>query len=140
MALTVDEANAVLRGNFAPWVLDLGLAVTAVEASGAVTLAMPASDRIARVGGIVCGQALMALADTAMAFAIAAASGGFRPMTTVGQTASFLRPIAGASVAHARLLKLGRTLAFGEVLIAADGSAEAAVQVSSTYALLGAKP
>ena len=139
--LTVEGANAILRESFAPWVLDLGLSVAAVDAAGAATLTMPASERIARVGGTICGQALMALADTAMVFAIAAASGGFRPMTTVGQTSSFLRPIQGrTAVATARLLKSGRTLAFGEVLIAAEGASEPAVQVSSTYALLGAPP
>ena len=139
--LTIEDANAILRGNFAPWVLDLGLSVAAVDPAGVATLTMPASERLVRVGGTICGQALMALADTAMVFAIAAASGGFRPMTTVGQTASFLRPIQGrAAVATARLLKSGRTLAFGEVLIAAEGASEPAVQVSSTYALLGTPP
>ena len=140
-ALTVDQANAILRENVAPWVLELDLAVTAVDPRGQATLAMPAGERVARVGGTICGQALMALADTAMVVAIAAALGGFRPMTTVGQTASFLRPIAGRpAVATARLLKTGRTLAFGEVLIAAEGMDEPAVQVSSTYALLGPAP
>jgi uncharacterized protein (TIGR00369 family) len=140
-ALTLDEAATILRDSFAPWVLELGLSVTALDPRGTATLAMPAGERVARLGGTICGQALMALADTAMVFAIAAASGGFRPMTTVGQTTSFLRPIAGRpAVATARLLKLGRTLAFGEVAIAAEGSADPAVQVSSTYALLGPAP
>jgi acyl-coenzyme A thioesterase PaaI-like protein len=83
----------------------------------------------------------MALADTAMVFAVAGASGGFRPMTTVGQTISFLRPIAGAdAIATARLLRLGKTLAFGEVHICAHDRDDVAGQVSSTYAILGPAP
>lgn len=37
----------------------------------------------------------MTLADTAMVFAVAGASGGYRPMTTVGQTISFMKPASG---------------------------------------------
>jgi uncharacterized protein (TIGR00369 family) len=137
MTLSIADAGKILTDNFAPWVLDLGLTVEAAGPEGA-TLRLPFSARLTRVGGTLCGQALMALADTAMVFAVAGASGGFRPMTTVGQTISFLRPIAGAdAIATARLLRLGKTLAFGEVLIRPDGRDDVAGQVTSTYAILG---
>ncbi|MBI3505667.1 MAG: PaaI family thioesterase [Proteobacteria bacterium] len=138
MTFDLAAARAILAQKFAPWIRDLGIEIAALDAAGVAELRMPADARVAREGGIVCGQASMALADTAMVFAIAAASGGFRPMTTVSQTSTFLRPLAGASVvARARLLKMGRTLAFGEVALASDAMAETAVQVSSTYAILG---
>lgn len=140
MTMTVADAEALLRDAFAPWVRDLNLRFEAVSRDG-VRLVMPLSPRLHRVGGTVCGQALMALADTAMVFAVAAASGGMRPMTTVSQTTQFMRAIANAdTVAAARLLRLGRTLAFGEVMLSAAGEAAPAVAVASTYALLGDGP
>ena len=80
----------------------------------------------------------MSLADTAMVFAISAASGGYRPMTTVDQTVHFLRPIARTdALAEARVLRLGRGMAFGQVAIAAEGDARPAAAAQMAYALLG---
>jgi len=60
----------------------------------------------------------MTAADTAMVIAVSAVLGGFRPMATVGQTISFLRPVANDDVlVEARVLRLGRTLAFGEIAL-----------------------
>ncbi|MBL8831910.1 MAG: PaaI family thioesterase [Rhodospirillales bacterium] len=138
MTFDLATARSVLAAKFAPWIVELGIDVAEIDRGGAAVLRMPAGAKIARDGGVVCGQASMALADTAMVFAISAASGGYRPMTTVSQISTFIRPLAGAEVfARARLLKLGRTLAFGEVILAAEIGGEPAVQVSSTYAILG---
>ena len=131
----VDAATAILRREFAPWVQDLDLAVAAIGADRA-TLTMRAGPRTQRAGGVVCGQALMALADTAMVFAIAAASGGYRPMTTVGQSVSFMKPATGVEIAaEARVLRLGKTLAFGEIAITDAGALVA--HATATYAILG---
>src|SRR5207253_9667008 len=93
-------------------------------------LRMAFSERLCRSGGIVCGQALMALADTAMVIAISAAGGGFRPMTTVDQTTHFLKALASSDVlADARVVRLGRPLSIGRVtlLSAADNKPVAMV-------------
>ncbi len=133
-ALTPEQGGAILRDNFAPWVQALGLSVVAVGAQDA-TLRLPFDPQLVRVGGTVCGQALMTAADTAMVIALSAALGGFRPMATVGQTTTFMRPISGADVlVTARVLRLGKTLAFGEVELRADGGPLAA-HVTTTYAL-----
>jgi len=132
----IDRARAILARDFAPWVQDLGLTVAAIGRDGA-TLHMAAGPRVARAGGIVCGQAPMALADTAMVFAVAAASGGYRPMTTVGQTISFMKPAAGARVAaEAKVMRLGKTLAFGEIALKDEAGALVA-HATATYAILG---
>lgn len=137
MALTIGNAQAILAANFAPWVLDLDLKVEDVSGN-AVRVRLPHSERLARVGGTICGQALMAFADTVTVLAISAASGGFRPMTTVGQTISFLKPVSGVdAIAEARVLRLGKTLAFGEVTIRAEGRDEPVAHVTTTYAILG---
>ena len=132
----IARARTILARDFAPWVQDLGLTVAAVG-KDAATLAMAAGPRVARAGGIVCGQALMALADTAMVFAVAAASGGYRPMTTVGQTISFMKPAAGERVvAAARVMRLGKTLAFGEIALT-DAAGALVAHATATYAILG---
>ena len=62
-SLDVAAANAVLGENFAPWVLALGITAEATGAESA-TLRIPFSDQLCRVGGIMCGQALLTGADT----------------------------------------------------------------------------
>lgn len=124
---------------FAPWVQDLDFTVESVDAEGAV-LRMPFSDRLTRVGGTLCGQALMALADTSVVFALSGAFGEFRPMTTVTQSTSFMRAIANAAVvAKARLLRVGKTMAFAEITLYAEGDERPAAHVTSTYAILPVK-
>lgn len=138
--LTVEQANRILDQNFAAWVLELRLAVESVDTMSA-RLRLPFSERLVRVGGTICGQALMSFADTAMVIAISAASGGFRPMTTVGQTISFMRPVANADVvAEAKVLRLGKTLAFGEIDLRAGDRDDLAAHVTTTYAILGPVP
>ena len=137
MGFTVEEANAVLADNFAPWVRDLALVVERVE-PGAATLRLPWSDRLAREGGAMSGQALMAAADTATVIAISAARGGFVPMTTVQLSTTFQRPIAGVDVrVLATVTKLGRTLAFADITLTPEGGSAPAAQAQTVYALLG---
>ena len=82
--MSPQEGQAILQDNFAPWVQALRLAVTAVDGASA-TLRLPFDESLVRVGGTLCGQALMSAADTAMVIAISSALGGFRPMATVSQ-------------------------------------------------------
>ncbi len=145
-AFGIDEARRVLGEVFAPWVQDLGLSVEALEHEpqaaaadwqpGAV-LRMAFSERLCRHGGVVCGQALMALADTAMVIAILAASRGYRPMTTVDQTTHFMRAVASSDVlADARVVRLGRTMSFGRVTLLSATDNKPVAMVSSAFAML----
>jgi len=143
----IAEARRVLGEVFAPWVRDLGLSVAAIECDpppgaaadwqpGAV-LRMAFSERLCRHGGIVCGQALMALADTAMVIAIQAAIGGYRPMTTVDQTTHFIRAVMSSDVlAEARVVRLGRTMSFGRVTLSSAADNKPVAMVSSAFAML----
>ncbi len=133
--ITVEQANGILREMFAPWVLDLGLAVEGTG-PGEARLRMPLQERVARVGGIVSGQAIAALGDTAMVIALSSAFGGFRPIATVNLTTSFLKAVRGQDVvAEARTLRLGRSLAFAEVAVRAAGAEELAATASGSFAL-----
>jgi len=75
--LTKTDFAAILTDAFAPWVRDLNLSVEDVGSDG-ITMRMPADARLSRIGGIVSGQAMTAMADTTMVLALAAHFGGFR--------------------------------------------------------------
>ncbi|WP_315779698.1 MULTISPECIES: PaaI family thioesterase [unclassified Bradyrhizobium] len=138
---TLDEARRILDDVFAPWIKDLALAVEDIAPSaqgepGAI-LRMPFSSRLCRDNGVVCGQALMAFADTAMVIAMVTASGGYRPMTTVDQTTHFMRAIASADViADARVVRMGRTMSFGRVTLTSASDGKPVAMVSSAFAML----
>ena len=136
-AFDVASANAVLADNFAPWVLASGVKAEAIGADSA-TLRIPFSDQLCRVGGILCGQALLTGADTAMVIALAAASGGFKPCTTVDLTINFMRPIAKAdAILAAKVMRLGKTLAFCTCEVREAGATKPAAFSTGTYAILG---
>jgi uncharacterized protein (TIGR00369 family) len=98
---------------------------------------MAFSERLCRQSGVVCGQALMALADTAMVIAMVAAHRGYRPMTTVDQTTHFMRAVASSDVlADARVVRLGRTMGFGRVTLLAASDKRPVAMVSSAFAML----
>ena len=115
----------------------LALRVQSVE-PGQVTLILPVSGDIVHAGGVVCGQAILAAADTAMLVAMIARVGSFKPMTTVQMQTSFLRPVPKETASVrvvARGLRFGRTLSYGEVeFLAPDG--KIAAHATMTYALI----
>ena len=132
---TLADIDHTLQRVLAPWVRQLGLRAEHVDAQG-VTLLLPFDESFRHAGGVVCGQVLMSAADTAMIVAVANALGAFRPMTTVTLTTNFMRPvIEGDVLVRANVLRLGRTVVFGEIeLTGTDG--KLAVQATTTYALL----
>lgn len=134
--LTAGALQACLADWFAPWVQALGLRVEGFE-DGEVTLRLPQSDQLSRIGGMVCGQALMAAADTAMALAIATRLGTQRPMTTVQQNSSFLKPLSNQdALVTARIVRSGKSLVFGEIDISGADDGKSVCRASTTYALL----
>ena len=145
-AFGLAEARRILGEVFAPWVQDLDLSVERIEHEApadapdwqpGALLRMPFSERLCRHGGVVCGQALMALADTAMVIAILAAHRGYRPMTTVDQTTHFMRAVSSSDVlADARVMRLGRTMSFGRVTLLGAPDRKPVAMVSSAFAML----
>ena len=102
-----------------------------------VTLLLPQSDQLSRVGGMVCGQAMMAAADTAMVLALIRHFGTFRPCTTVQMNTSFLKPLSGQdALVQARVLRAGKALAFGEIDIRGANDGKSVCRATTTYALL----
>jgi len=139
-AVTPDVMTALqstLRDVFASWVRELELRL--IDASpGEVRLALPVHPRHVHAGNVMSGQTLMAAADTAMVLAVTSKLGAFKPMTTVQLQTTFLRPVAadaGEAIVVAKVLRLGKTLAFGEIEIT-TGDGVLAAHATTTYALL----
>jgi uncharacterized protein (TIGR00369 family) len=133
---TVETAEALLEEMFAPWIHDLNIVFDKVE-NGQAVLRVPVSKRLNRGGGTICGQAIMSVADTAMVFAISSALNKFKPMTTVSQSSSFLRAAADKDlIADAGVIKLGRTIVYGEVNIYTETPEKPVAHITSTYMLL----
>ena len=121
---------------FAPWVQALRLTVDSVQADG-VTLRLPQSPELSRVGGMLCGQAMMAAADTAMVLALIRHFGTFRPCTTVQLSTTFLKPLSGQdALVQATVLRVGKSLAFGEIELRGANDGRSVSRASTTYALL----
>ncbi|MFI5824903.1 PaaI family thioesterase [Streptomyces rishiriensis] len=137
VTVTTAEAEQILADNFAPWMRDLTLTVTETGERHAV-LRLPWSGRLAREGGAMSGQGLMAAADTATVIAVSAVRGGYGPMTTVHQSTTFQRAVQEADVLlTARVTKLGRRLAFVDITMTAEGGGEVVAQATPVCAFPG---
>lgn len=136
-AFDVAAANKLLTDMFAPWVLATGIVTDEVGADHAI-LRIPFSDQLSRIGGIMSGQTLVTGADTAMVIALVAAMGEFKPVTTVDLTINYMRPVTkGDAVIAAKVMRLGRTLAFVTAEIRERGSDKPSAFSTGTYAIVG---
>ncbi|UHC18393.1 PaaI family thioesterase [Methylobacterium currus] len=109
-----------------------------IESVGPMTATMrlPYHDRHLRPGGTMSGPAMMGLADVALYVAILAQIGPVALAVTTNLSFNFMRKPAQADLlAEARLLKLGRSLAVGEVLVRSQGRDDLVCHATGTYAL-----
>jgi len=102
-----------------------------------LTVRMAVARRHLRPGGTVSGPSMFALADVAIYLAVLSRIGAQALAVTTSCSIDFMRkPLAGADlIAEARLLKLGRVLAVGDVLIFSDGVAAPVARASLTYSI-----
>ena len=135
---TLETAQAQLSpgGNFGPWIWDLKLKAEHVSADH-VRIRLPYGDHIARHGGVVVGQAMMALADTIMVLTICEKLERFATLATISLTTNFIRAAVQQDVIGvARAVRIGRSTAFGEVDLFVDGSNDPIAQSLSAFAVL----
>ena len=134
--MTMQTLQAALPEYFAPWVQAMGLQVDAFD-SQSVTLRLPQNAQLSRTGGMLCGQAMMAAADSAMVLALINHFGEFRPCTTVQMSSSFLKPLSGQdALLKARVIRAGKSLAFGEIDMLGADDGKSVSRFTTTYALL----
>ena len=89
-----------------------------------------------RPGGTISGPTMMALADLALYAAILAQIGPVGLAVTTSLGFNFLRkPGQAALIGEAKLLKLGKRLAVGEVCLYSQGEAEMVCHATGTYSI-----
>ena len=100
-------------------------------------LGLRVAERHLRPGGTVSGPTMFGLADVAMYLAILSHLGPVALAVTTNCSIDFLRkPEAGSDLrAEARLLKLGRSLAVGDVLLFSQGVAAPVARAGLTYSI-----
>jgi len=118
-----------------PYVGQLGCEILRF-AAGEVTLRLPYSEILQRPGGTICGPALMALADITLYGVVLSLVGRVELAVTTSMTVHFLsRPAPVDVLAEGRILKLGRRLAVGEVVMRSADEQHPVCHVTGTYAI-----
>ena len=133
-AMDIPALTAFLARDF-PQVAD-DFAVTGLSPDG-LSLRLRVAERHLRPGGTVSGPAIFALADVAFYLAILSRLGPVALAVTTNAAVDFMRkPAAGRDlIGQARILKLGRQLAVGDVLVFSDGQPDPVARAGMTYAI-----
>ncbi|WP_347310215.1 PaaI family thioesterase [Defluviimonas sp. SAOS-178_SWC] len=132
--MTQADLSAFIAREF-PQVCD-DFAIERLTEDG-IVMRLKVAERHLRPGGTVSGPSIFALADVAVYLAILARIGPVALAVTTSSGVDFLRkPAAGVDlIGTARLLKLGRVLAVGDVLIRSDGQEEPVARANMTYSI-----
>lgn len=101
------------------------------------TVRHPVSAAELRPGGTVSGPVLMAVADVALYVAIMGEIGIVPLVVSTSLTVNFMRKPASTAdiIAICKLLKVGKSLAVGEVSLYSDGVVEPVAHAVGTYAI-----
>ena len=102
-----------------------------------IVMRLVVEDRHLRPGGTVSGPSMFGLADVSVYALILARKGRLSLAVTTNSSLDFLRkPLGGKDmIAHCRMLKLGRSLAVGDVLMFSEGSDKPVARATMTYSL-----
>ncbi|MBV7409877.1 PaaI family thioesterase [Maritimibacter sp. DP1N21-5] len=134
LSMTLDELNSFLDDHF-PQVAG-EFEVMDVTPMHLVTRANVA-DKHLRPGGTVSGPTMFALADVSVYLAILAMVGPKALAVTTNCAIDFMRKPAAATNlrGETRILKLGKVLAVGDVLIFSEGDDRPVARASMTYSI-----
>ena len=132
----LNEAQKLLTTVTAPWVQELDLQVNSIS-DWKCKFTLGYSKKLVRAGDIICGQAIVSAADTAMIVAVISAIGEYQEITTVDISCKYLRPLLrrGGSV-ETEILKLGKRLVVGRIIVTDMETDKLAAEISCTYARL----
>ncbi|WBU63665.1 PaaI family thioesterase [Paracoccus aerodenitrificans] len=135
LQMDAEGLNAFLAAEFPQVAGDF--TVEEVSAERGVRMRLNVTDAHLRPGGTVSGPAMFALADLAIYCVILSRIGPVALAVTTNASFDFMRkPAAGQDLlAECRLLKLGRTLAVGDVLIYSEGISDPVARSAMTYAI-----
>jgi uncharacterized protein (TIGR00369 family) len=134
LALNRDELTAYMTEVF-PQIRE-DFVIDALSEEG-VTMRLLTAERHLRPGGTVSGPSMFALADVSVYALVLSRLGKKALAVTTNCSLDFMRkPEAGVDVvARARLLKLGKTLAVGDVHMFSQGSDKIVARSTMTYSI-----
>jgi uncharacterized protein (TIGR00369 family) len=133
--LTAADINALLSGEFPQ--IGIGTAFVVEETRmGHARVRMLFGNHLLRPGGTISGPAMFTLADVAMYAAVLATKGPVALAVTTNININFLRkPGQHDMTGEARILKLGKRLAVGDVALFSAGAPEMVAHATATYSL-----
>ena len=134
--MNVGELRKFLREEFPQAFGDGDITIESADGE-TCTVRQRYRDRMLRPGGTISGPTLMGLADCAMYIVLLSAIGPVGLAVTTNLSINFLRkgPPRHDIMAAARLLKLGKRLAVGEVSLFSDASGDPIAHVTATYSI-----
>jgi uncharacterized protein (TIGR00369 family) len=138
--MSVVELEKFLQAEFPQAFSHGDIAIESADGTSSL-LRQRYSEQMLRPGGTVSGPTLMALADFAMYVVLLSAIGPVGLAVTTNLNINFLRKgLPGQDVlAAAKLLKLGKRLAVGEVVLLSGTSPDPIAHVTSTYSIPNAE-
>jgi uncharacterized protein (TIGR00369 family) len=132
--ISIEEFTRLTEAEL-PLASELGMRIEKLEA-GRVTARLPYEARHLRPGGTIAGPMMMALADYAMYAVVLSLDARAVGAVTVNLNINFLsRPEQRDLLAEGRMVKLGKRLAFGEVLLHSEGRPEPVAHVTASYSI-----
>jgi uncharacterized protein (TIGR00369 family) len=133
--LSAAEMNAFLTQVFPQAAIGRAFKVEETR-HGFARVRMCFAEHLLRPGGTISGPSIFALADIAMYAAVLASIGPVALAVTTNLNINFLRkPGQRDMLGEARLLKLGKRLAVGDIALHSDGELELAAHATATYSL-----
>jgi uncharacterized protein (TIGR00369 family) len=132
---TIDELRAYLAEVFPEF---WGSGDLRIEDLGPMTatLRLAYHPRQLRPGGTIAGPTMFGLCDSALYVAILSEIGPVALAVTTNVSINFLRRPAPADlIGKARLIKVGKRLAVGEVALYSDGESEMVAHATGTYSI-----
>jgi uncharacterized protein (TIGR00369 family) len=134
--LTRDEVEALLEREFPQLHYDGRLYYIEEVGPLSARMRLDYHERNVRPGGTLSGPSMMMLADLALYVAILGSAGPVPLAVTTNLSFNFLRkPAQRALIAECRLLKLGKRLAVGEVVLRSEGEEDVVCHATGTYSL-----
>lgn len=132
--ITPQDFESIARDQV-PLVGYLGVTIEHIG-DGVATGRAPYREEFLRPGGTVSGPVMMALADFVMYAAVLGKIGRVELAVTTNLSINFLRrPSPRDVIAHARLIKVGKRLAVGEVDMFSEGEEDMIAHVACTYSI-----
>lgn len=132
MAYSLDDANAFLH-RLAEFARQLNFQLTYID-DGHLEAILPYQDMLVRDIGMICGQSILATADSLGPIAVASKAGGYREMVTSGLNCQFFRALpAGDTRIVAQALKVGQRLSLVQLDFYADEAGTHGAMATVTY-------